>query len=70
MLGTSYQHPTWKTHGKPCFDCLNMFLAHGEFEKMFIGISGIYFFLKICFFCIETQFSLEQIASRNVFAGA
>ena len=43
-----------------------MFLAHGEFEKMLIGISGMFF----DFFCIETEFSLEQIASRNVFAGA
>jgi hypothetical protein len=43
MLGTSYQHPTWKAHGKSCSDCLNMFLAHGEFEKMLIGISGMFF---------------------------
>jgi hypothetical protein len=51
MLGTSYQHPTWKTHGKPCSDCLNMFLAHGEFEKMLIGISGMFF----CFFSALKQ---------------
>jgi hypothetical protein len=69
MLGTSYQHPTWKTHGKPCSDCLNMFLAHGEFEKCSL-VYLAYLFFENLFFCIETQFSLEQIASRNVFAGA
>lgn len=56
MLEASYLHPTWKAHGKPCSDCLNMFLAHDEFKKNVDLYIWLLFLLKIHFLSLKPNF--------------